>query len=60
MLLACLAARDASSVYRTSSRIAFSSPSIVIGYMRSENRRRMMVVDSQMMTIMMVMACDGM
>ena len=32
--------------YRTSSFIAPSRPSIVIGYIRSENRRRMMVVDS--------------
>ena len=33
--------------YRTSSFIAPSRPSIVIGYMRSENSRRMMVVDSE-------------
>jgi hypothetical protein len=33
--------------YRTSSFIALSSPSIVIGYMRCENSRRMMVVDSE-------------
>jgi hypothetical protein len=33
--------------YRTSSLIAPSRPSIVIGYMRLANRRRMMVVDSE-------------
>jgi hypothetical protein len=33
--------------YRTSSFIAPSRPSIVIGYMRSESSRRMMVVDSE-------------
>jgi hypothetical protein len=33
--------------YRTSSFIAASRPSIVIGNMRSENIRRMMVVDSE-------------
>ncbi len=33
--------------YRTSSFIAASRPSIVIGNMRSENSRRMMVVDSE-------------
>jgi hypothetical protein len=33
--------------YRTSSFIALSSPSIVIGYMRCENSRRMRVVDSE-------------
>src|SRR6476620_6978462 len=33
--------------YRTSSLIAPSRPSIVIGYMRSDNSRRMMVVDSE-------------
>jgi hypothetical protein len=33
--------------YRTSSFIAASRPSIVIGNMRSENNLRMMVVDSE-------------
>src|ERR1700722_8522046 len=33
--------------YRTNSFIAFSRPSIVIGYMRCEKRRRMMLVDSE-------------
>src|SRR6185295_4602596 len=33
--------------YRTNSFIALSSPSMVIGYMRCENSRRMMVVDSE-------------
>jgi hypothetical protein len=32
---------------RTNSFIAFSSPSIVIGYMRCEKMRRMIVVDSE-------------
>ena len=36
-----------STCYRTSSFIAPSRPSIVIGNMRSENSRRMMVVDSE-------------
>ena len=38
---------DDDGIYRTSSFIAPSRPSIVIGYMRSENSRRMMVVDSE-------------
>ena len=38
---------DDDNVYRTSSFIAPSRPSMVIGYMRSENSRRMMVVDSE-------------
>ena len=38
---------DGDGVYRTSSFIAPSRPSMVIGNMRSENSRRMMVVDSE-------------
>jgi hypothetical protein len=46
--LGCCAASEARRpVYRTNSFIAFSSPSIVIGYMRCEKIRRMMVVDSE-------------
>ena len=38
---------DGACFYRTSSFIAPSRPSMVIGNMRSENSRRMMVVDSE-------------
>src|SRR5579859_8362 len=40
-------ARVTCEAYRTSCFIAFSRPSIVIGYMRCEKMRRMMVVDSE-------------
>ena len=45
--LALLVPRNDERIYRTNSFIALSSPSIVIGYMRCENSRRMMVVDSE-------------
>ncbi len=38
---------DGAVFYRTSSFIAPSRPSIVIGYMRCEKMRRMRVVDSE-------------
>ena len=44
----CAALRPGNETFqRTNSFIALSSPSIVIGYMRCENSRRMMVVDSE-------------